>query len=176
MSFFAYHVSMGNRREKRLVVPVKVRIWGLDRDGKLFSQNVETVDITATGARLRGVTAKVDPGFVIGMQCEMRKARFVVTWVGHKGTPREGHIGLRASEEGRYLWGIALPRVLGDDFGEPSALESLTKNGVPENATGFGSIPLPTVGDDDRMERQKRNGRPTGLGQASFGKRTAGEG
>jgi hypothetical protein len=105
---------VAKRREKRIVVPLTVRIWGLDRNGKVFSQNVKTVDITATGARLHGVTALVDPGFVIGLECDGLKSRFIVAWVGEEGSSREGQIGLRSTENG--IWSIALPKAVGDDW------------------------------------------------------------
>ena len=105
---------MPKRREKRTVVPLTVRIWGLDRNGKLFSQNVKTVDITSSGARLHGVKAPVDPGFVVGLECEGMKSRFIVTWVGEEGSSREGQVGLRSTENG--IWNIVIPKILGDDW------------------------------------------------------------
>src|SRR5258708_10310614 len=53
----AYDDRVPKRREKRLTVPIAVRLWGLDRDGKVFSQNARTLDIATNGARLYGVTA-----------------------------------------------------------------------------------------------------------------------
>ncbi len=43
---------MVKRRERRLVVPISVRLWGLDREGKVFSQNAKTLNIATSGARL----------------------------------------------------------------------------------------------------------------------------
>lgn len=106
--------GMTKRREKRIVVPITVRIWGLDRNGRLFSQNAKTVDITSTGARLHGVKASIDPGFVVGLECDGMKSRFIVTWVGEEGSSREGQVGLRSTENG--IWNIALPKVVGDDW------------------------------------------------------------
>ncbi|HEV7522783.1 MAG TPA: hypothetical protein VGP89_16900 [Candidatus Angelobacter sp.] len=40
-------------------MPLAVRIWGLDSEGKVFSQNARTLDITASGARLYGVKANL---------------------------------------------------------------------------------------------------------------------
>ncbi|HEV2988019.1 MAG TPA: hypothetical protein VG759_06230 [Candidatus Angelobacter sp.] len=105
---------MAKRREKRTVVPLTVRIWGLDRHGKLFSQNVKTVDITSSGARLHGVKAPIDPGFVVGVECDGMKSRFIVTWVGEAGSSREGQIGLRSTENG--IWNIALSKAAPDDW------------------------------------------------------------
>lgn len=106
--------DMPKRREKRLTMPLAVRLWGLDRDGKVFSQNVKTLDIATSGARLFGVTAALERGFIVGVQCGNMRARFMVIWVGEKGSPREGQIGLRAAENG--IWSVALPRASDDDY------------------------------------------------------------
>jgi hypothetical protein len=102
------------RREKRVTVPISVRLWGLDREGKVFSQNVKTLNIATNGARLYGVTASLERGFIVGLQCGNMRARFMVMWVGEKGSSREGQIGLRAAENG--IWSVALPRASDDDY------------------------------------------------------------
>jgi len=43
---------MGKRREPRKPEEVPVRIFGTDRAGKIFSENVSTLDISQNGARL----------------------------------------------------------------------------------------------------------------------------
>jgi hypothetical protein len=104
------------RREHRLNVPLSVRLWGLDRDGKVFSQYVTTLNIATNGARLSGVTAALEPGFIVGVQCGNMRARFMVVWIGEKGTLREGQVGLRAAKNG--IWSVALPLAGEDDFAE----------------------------------------------------------
>jgi hypothetical protein len=106
--------SMVKRREGRVSVPISVRLWGLDREGKVFSQNVKTLNIATSGARVFGVTAPLEPGFLVGLQCGNMRARFMVVWVGEAGSSREGQIGLRAAENG--LWSVALPRAADEDF------------------------------------------------------------
>ena len=105
---------MGMRREHRLNVPLSVRLWGLDRQGKVFSQNVKTLNIATSGARLYGVTAELEPGFIVGVQCGNMRARFMVVWVGEKGGPNESQVGLRAAKNG--IWSVALPRAGEEDF------------------------------------------------------------
>jgi hypothetical protein len=105
---------MPTRRERRVTVPISVRLWGLDREGKVFSQNVKTLNIATNGARLFGVTAALERGFIVGLQCGNMRMRFMVVWVGEKGTSREGQIGLRAAENG--IWSVALPRASDDDY------------------------------------------------------------
>lgn len=102
------------RRERRVTVPIPVRLWGLDREGKVFSQSARTLNIATNGARIFGVTAALERGFIVGLQCGNMRARFMVVWVGEKGTPREGQVGLRMAENG--LWSVALPRASDEDF------------------------------------------------------------
>jgi hypothetical protein len=110
----SYDLGMPIRRERRVTVPISVRLWGLDRDGKVFSQNVKTLNIATSGARLFGVTAALERGFIVGLQCGNMRARFMVMWVGEKDSPREGQIGLRAAENG--IWSVALPRASDEDY------------------------------------------------------------
>ena len=105
---------MVKRRERRLTVPITVRLWGLDRQGKVFSQNAKTLNIATSGARIFGVTAALERGYIVGLQCGNMRARFMVVWVGEKGSPREGQVGLRVAENG--LWSVALPRASDEDF------------------------------------------------------------
>jgi len=102
------------RREPRVTMPITVRLWGLDRDGKVFSQNAKTLNIATSGARLFGVTAALERGFIVGLQCGNMRARFMVMWVGEPGSSREGQVGLRAAENG--IWSVALPRASDDDY------------------------------------------------------------
>src|SRR4029077_2321588 len=110
----SYHALMPIRRERRVTVPISVRLWGLDREGKVFSQNAKTLNIATSGARLFGVTAALERGYIVGLQCGNMRARFMVVWVGEKGSSREGQIGLRAAENG--IWSVALPRASDEDF------------------------------------------------------------
>jgi hypothetical protein len=105
---------MVKRRERRLCVPISVKLWGLDREGKVFSQTAKTLNIATNGARLFGVTASLERGFIVGLQCGNMRARFMVVWVGERGSSREGQVGLRAAENG--IWSVALPRASDEDY------------------------------------------------------------
>ncbi|MBZ5521816.1 MAG: hypothetical protein LAP21_06205 [Acidobacteriia bacterium] len=107
---------MAKRREYRMTVPLSVRLWGLDRHGRVFSQNVKTLNIATNGARLYGVTAELEPGFLVGLQCGNMRARFMVVWVGEKGGSRESQVGLRAAANG--IWSVALPTAAEEDFSD----------------------------------------------------------
>lgn len=121
----------------------------MDRDGRLFSAHLETVDVTPTGARLRGATPPIDRGAVIGLECGSRKARFVVTWIGQPGSRRSGQLGIRSLEKGKYVWGIPLPRTMGDDFGTEATIDS-AEDAESAPMAEPGSEPCDNAGFEDR--------------------------
>ena len=49
---------MGKRREPRMPIELPLRIFGTDAGGKIFSENVTTMDVSQNGAGLRGVRAR----------------------------------------------------------------------------------------------------------------------
>ena len=86
---------MGQRREPRKEVKVPVRIFGTDVNGKTFSENLFTVNVSREGAKLEGVRPPIKVGETIGMVHGQSKGRFCVKWVGEPGTAQEGQIGLQ---------------------------------------------------------------------------------
>ena len=77
---------MGMRRELRLYLALKVRVWGLDANGRGFEQDATTVDITGSGARLAGITCSLRSGCRIWLQHRGCKGNFWVRWVGKPET------------------------------------------------------------------------------------------
>lgn len=116
---------MRRLRERRVVMALPVRVWGMDLSGKLFDVEAQTVNITPVGARISGISFHLRRGAVIGIQCGRSRARFRVTWTGQAGTPSEGHIGVQCVETGKYIWGVALRRVL-EEEALPAASSLLT--------------------------------------------------
>jgi diguanylate cyclase (GGDEF)-like protein len=104
----------GTRREQRLRATFPVKISGMDTEGKMFEDDAATIDVTTTGARLSDVRRNLQRGCIIELKHRTHKARYVVKWIGEKGTPEEGQAGLQLIDQGKLIWGRALPRVLGD--------------------------------------------------------------
>lgn len=102
-----------------------VRIWGMDTAGKLFDIEAHTVDLTPVGACIEGALGSLlQRGAIVGIQCGRSQARFRVAWVGRTGTPRQGQIGVRCVEPGKYIWGLPLERRMegeGDRFAAMAA-------------------------------------------------------
>lgn len=107
---------MGARREQRVEMMLPVRLWGMDRHGKLFEQHATTLDITPVGACLTGVTCDLQVGCIVGVQHGNSKSRFKVAWIGEPGSSRDTQIGIITVEPGKYIWGVALARQFGDHF------------------------------------------------------------
>lgn len=109
---------MGRRREQRLVIDLPVKVSGFDANNNPFTQECRTVDISRYGCRLSWLACVRGPGDTVEVRYGKERARFRVCWVGEKGTPREGHIGLRVLEN-KYIWGIALASPKKDDYRLP---------------------------------------------------------
>jgi hypothetical protein len=73
---------MGKRREPRKPVELPVRIFGTDASGKIFSENVTTLDVSQRGARLGGVRAQIKVDEIIGVTHGKNKVHFRVKWAG----------------------------------------------------------------------------------------------
>ena len=110
---------MGKRRAPRIEQKLPARIYGLDHKGKPFSINVETLDVSQTGARLGGVRQFEAPGETIGLEYKGNKARFYVAWVGRSGSSRDGQIGVRAVDPKKDIWTMTLPAAAVDLYQKP---------------------------------------------------------
>src|SRR5437764_4345417 len=79
---------MKKPRERRTLMKLPVRVWGMDSAGKLFSIEASTVDITPRGACLEGVVCMLQRGAIIGVECGRSRARFRIAWIGRPGSDR----------------------------------------------------------------------------------------
>ena len=99
---------MPERCEKRLVISLPVRVYGIGSDGKAFNQDAITVDVTRDGAQIKGVQQIRSSGEIVGVQYADEKARFKVVWVGEAGSERAGRIGVQAIEREKCPWSRVL--------------------------------------------------------------------
>lgn len=60
------------------------------------SQQAHFIDVSHRGARIGGVRFQLKAGEVVNLVSEGVEARFLVIWVGERGTPQEGQIGLQS--------------------------------------------------------------------------------
>jgi hypothetical protein len=102
---------MGTNSEPRHAVEVPVRVFGTNSDGKPFSENLTTVDVSLHGAKLRGLKARVKVDEIIGLTYGKNKAHFRVKWIGTPGTATEGVMGLVNLNPGKPLWDFPLSQL-----------------------------------------------------------------
>jgi len=93
----------------------------MDAQGRPFSAQAQTIDLSRLGGRLGGVTQPLQPGDIIGIQCGAEKARFRVAWVGAAGTPLEHQVGICCVEPAKYIWGVLAPPPARDTYDLRSA-------------------------------------------------------
>ena len=108
---------MGQRREPRKEIAVPVRIFGTDANGRPFSENVSTFNVSREGASIAGVQAQIKAGEIIGLTYGKNKGRFSVKWVGQPGTPHAGRIGVVNVSPDKTMWDFPLPSPSFDEFG-----------------------------------------------------------
>ena len=107
---------MGKRREPRTPLEIGARIFGTDREGKVFSESVTSVDLSLHGAKLKGVKALLATDELVGVACGRNKGNFRVKWAGQPGTISEGEVGLMNLNPERQFWEVPLPRGEMDRF------------------------------------------------------------
>lgn len=101
---------MYRRRRNRVKMVLAVRVVGCSRNGSPYDELTHTLDIAMDGARLGGMERiEVQPGDVLELRRKMRHGRFRVMWVGEKGSPRSGHVGLHAIDAPPDFWGLEVP-------------------------------------------------------------------
>src|ERR1043166_9613965 len=100
---------MGKRRAPRIPEQVSARIFGLDQQGKAFSLPVKTLDISHSGARL-AAAAPVGTGETTGPEVNGRKGRFLVVWVGRKGSKAEAELGIKKIDHKNVMWAVGAPQ------------------------------------------------------------------
>lgn len=91
---------MAHRNEERTSLRLTALVWGMDGGGHVFMEQVQTMDISPMGARLKGLNREVAVGAILGLQNGDNQGRFEVIWVGEAGSEREGQIGLRCVQVG----------------------------------------------------------------------------
>ena len=100
---------MGKRREPRKEVKVPVRIFGTDSSGQIFSEKVFTTNVSGQGVEITGVEAQPRVDEVVGLTYGQAKGHFRVKWVGQRGGPHAGKIGLLSLSPDKKFWDFPLP-------------------------------------------------------------------
>jgi hypothetical protein len=110
---------MGRRSEQRIVISFPVTVRGTDAGGTAFNATAQTIDISFSGAALKGVSASVTMGAKVELQHRDLSAWYRVQWVGRGHSAAGGRIGLRCLEIGKYIWGVP-PKEWEEDTYDPA--------------------------------------------------------
>jgi len=101
---------MGRRNYKRFQVEVPVTVSGLDTAGNPFSQSATTVEISARGLRLRGISClSGQRGEPVHVKYKSHTALYRVAWMGNDGTNSQGLVGLETVEQEECIFADRLP-------------------------------------------------------------------
>jgi hypothetical protein len=98
-----------NQLEPRLSVDLPVRVWGMNADGRPFSQHARAQNISAEGALVSGVEPALKVGDVIGLQCDEKKTRCIVVWAMNTGVPSNNQVGVKLVSGQECPWKNYLP-------------------------------------------------------------------
>jgi hypothetical protein len=120
---------MGKRREPRHPIRIPVRIFGTDADGKPFSENVYSFDISHQGARLDGVRTRLKLEEIVGLSQGNNKGRFNVKWLGAEGTPMAGQVGLVSVNPDKNIWDTPLSTAGVDLYNEAPPTPKVDRRG-----------------------------------------------
>jgi len=94
---------MANEPEIRVDVDLSIRVFGMDADGRPFSQNAHARNVSMHGAKLTGLEHRLKTGDTIGLQMGNQKARCKVIWVVDAGA-RKIEAGVKMVEGQPCLW------------------------------------------------------------------------
>jgi hypothetical protein len=107
---------MGRRSQPRKQIEVEVRIFGSDRQARVFSEKVVTVNISRRGVELAGVRPELGLDEIVGLTYGTNRGHFRVKWIGEPGTTNAGRLGLLRIALDKPLWDFPLPPEAVDDY------------------------------------------------------------
>lgn len=128
---------MGRRHYKRLRIELPVTVSGLDTDGNPFTQSATTVEISAGGLLLRGISCLRGRGDPVQVRYKRRSARYRLAWIGEPASSSQGLVGLEGMKDAALLFADHLspdflvrshPQV--DSYVVPSKSETTTTPAV----------------------------------------------
>ncbi len=104
------------RSERRNDISLPVRITATEIDGHPLEQEITTINVSHSGALLRGVRGKLQLGSRVSLARLNKREEFLVAWVGEENTSGAGQIGVSAVGPATSFWD--------DVIGEHSQAES----------------------------------------------------
>jgi hypothetical protein len=130
---------MTDKPEPRVNVDLPIRVFGMDANGRPFSQNAHARNISDHGAKLSGLERQLKPGDVIGVQFGDKKARCKVIWVVDAGTAQKIDVGVKMLEGQPCPWQKELdaPPSVGTDAVSRTSPTAQDKRNFPRQRIPF---------------------------------------
>jgi PilZ domain len=94
---------MANEPEIRIDVDLSIRVFGMDADGRPFTQSARARNVSEHGAKLSGLEHPLKAGDTIGLQMGDQKARCKVVWCVDAGAQKI-EAGVKMVEGQPCLW------------------------------------------------------------------------
>ena len=95
---------MRHLSEPRFNTDLSVRVFGIDADGRPFSENSQLRNISDHGAKLQGMVIQLRPGDIIGVRLHGQKARCKVAWAINLAPVDRNEAGVRVLEGEPCPW------------------------------------------------------------------------
>jgi methyl-accepting chemotaxis protein len=92
------------RRDSRVDSSLPVMLTTTDANGHPVEQRITTLDISRQGALVQGFKGNIRVGKIVLLSRNDKKQEFRVAWLGAKGTPTDGQIGLSAVDPNLGFW------------------------------------------------------------------------
>jgi methyl-accepting chemotaxis protein len=86
------------RADKRTYIALAVTLSAIDLEGKSTVQEVMTVNISSSGALLKGIRAKLRLGSEVTLSRLNKQGKFLIAWVGDPNSDKAGQIGVSTTD------------------------------------------------------------------------------
>ncbi len=101
--------SPHRRRAGRVPLATHIIMSGVDAEGFNFAEETQTLTVSRQGLAVRtSYDLALGQEISVRTKDKNRVAQFEVAWVGRRGTPGEGRVGLEWVEPERF-WGVNFP-------------------------------------------------------------------
>lgn len=97
----------------RVPVDLDLRVWGMDANGRVFSQAARACNVSSGGALLSDIERDLKIGDTIGVQRGDKKARCKVVWATNTQSARKIQVGVQLLSEQECPWKAALAKAEG---------------------------------------------------------------
>ena len=95
------------RNRSKMVIGVRLSSKDKEKKSDIAGTLVHTLDISPTGARLAGLREHIEPGTIVTLQRQHKRAKCKVAWC-REVAPREIQIGVQFVEAEPGFWGVDL--------------------------------------------------------------------